>query len=174
MTNPAVGDMVGSMTTLAPGDPAPDFALLDQHGKTVRLSDFAGRTLLLYFYPQADTPGCTTQSCSIRDALPDLASLGVDAVGMSPDQPEDQLAFDRKFSLGFPLLADPDHAVAEAYGVWGERTYAGKTFMGILRSSFLIDGEGKIRETFYKVKPEDTVPKARAALEEAGQAESRS
>ncbi|HXY72404.1 MAG TPA: thioredoxin-dependent thiol peroxidase [Actinomycetota bacterium] len=162
------------MTTLSPGDAAPDFELLDQHGSTVRLSDFAGRTLLLYFYPQADTPGCTTQSCSIRDALPDLASLGVAAVGISPDQPEDQLAFDLKFSLGFPLLADLDHAVADAYGAWGERTYNGKTYMGIIRSSFLIDGDGRIRQAFYKVKPEDTVPKARAALAEAGQAGSRS
>jgi len=174
MTKPASGDMVGSMTTLSPGDPAPDFELLDQHGKTARLSDFAGRTLLLYFYPMADTPGCTTQSCSIRDALPDLASLNVDAVGVSPDQPDDQLAFDRKFSLGFPLLADLDHAVAEAYGAWGERTNHGKTYMGIIRSSFLIDGDGKVAQAFYKVKPEDTVPKARRALEESGQAGSRS
>src|SRR5215471_17995914 len=101
---------------LAEGDAAPPFSLLDQHGNELTLGDFKGRTLLVYFYPEADTPGCTTQSCSIRDARPDLSSLGVDAVGISPDQPEDQLAFDQKYSLGFPLLADPDHAVAEAYG----------------------------------------------------------
>jgi len=162
--------MVDSMTTLSPGDPAPDFDLLDQHGKKVRLADFTEQILLLYFYPQADTPGCTTQSCSIRDALPDLASLGVAAAGVSPDRPEDQLAFDRKYSLGFPLLADPDHAVADAYGAWGERTYKGRTYLGIIRSAFLIDGSGTIRRTFYGVKPEDTVPEARRALEEAGQA----
>ena len=162
------------MTVLKPGDPAPDFELLDQHGQTMRLADFAGRTLLLYFYPKADTSGCTAQSCSIRDALPDLSSLGVDAVGISPDPPGDQLAFDRKYSLGFPLLSDPDHGVADAYGAWGERTYKGKTYMGIIRSSFLIDGDGTVEETFYEVRPEDTVPKARRALEEAGQAGSRS
>jgi thioredoxin-dependent peroxiredoxin len=153
---------------LAAGDAAPPFALLDQHGNELKLEDFKGRTLLLYFYPAADTPGCTTQSCSIRDAAPDLTSAGVDAVGISPDTPEDQLKFDQKYDLGFPLLSDPDHAVAEAYGAWGEQTYYGKTYEGIIRSSFLIDGDGRIIKSFYKVKPADTVPKAQAALAAAG------
>src|SRR5512134_499826 len=98
------------MTTLRPGDPAPPFALRDQHGRTVALEGLRGRSVLVYFYPKADTPGCTTQSCDVRDAREDLAGLGVDVLGISPDEPEDQAAFDRKFSLGFPLLSDTDHA----------------------------------------------------------------
>jgi peroxiredoxin Q/BCP len=150
--------------TLEAGDPAPPFALLDQHGNEVRLEQFKGRTLLLYFYPAADTPGCTTQSCSIRDALPDLSATGVDAIGISPDTPEDQLKFDQKFGLGFPLLSDLDHAVAAAYGAWGQKTNYGKTYEGIIRSAFLVDPDGRVQATFYKVKPADTVPKAQAAL----------
>jgi peroxiredoxin Q/BCP len=153
---------------LAAGDSAPPFALLDQRGNEVKLEDFKGRTLLLYFYPAADTPGCTTQSCSIRDALPDLSSTGVDAIGISPDTPEDQLKFDQKYDLGFPLLSDLDHAVAHAYGAWGTQTYYGKSHEGIIRSSFLIDPDGRIIKAFYKVKPADTVPKAQAALAAAG------
>jgi peroxiredoxin Q/BCP len=153
---------------LAKGDAAPAFSLLDQNGHEVMLEDFKGRTLLLYFYPEADTPGCTTQSCSIRDALPDLSTTGVDAIGISPDLPDKQLAFDEKYGLGFPLLSDPDHAVAEAYGAWGTQTYNGKPYEGIIRSSFLIDGDGRIIKAFYKVKPADTVPKAQAALATAG------
>ena len=157
--------------TLQPGDAAPPFSLLDQHGQSVRLEDFRGRRLLLYFYPEADTPGCTTQSCAVRDALPDLSTTGVDAIGISPDTPDRQLAFDRKYGLGFPLLADPDHAVAEAYGAWGERTLYGKKYVGIIRSAFLIDPEGRVLRTFYRVKPADTVPKARAALAAGGPGE---
>ncbi len=153
------------MTTLAIGDTAPTFALLDQRGDTVRLEDFRGRTLLVYFYPEADTPGCTTQSCDVRDHRQDLAALGVDVVGISPDEPSAQLAFDEKYSLGFPLLSDPDHAVAEAWGTWGEKTYGGKTYLGIIRSSFLVDAEGRIAQAWYKVKPADTVPNATAALQ---------
>ena len=152
------------MTELQPGDPAPDFSLLDQHGNTVTLSDFKGRKLLLYFYPKADTPGCTTQSSLVRDARPDLASLGVDVVGISPDEPDAQARFDQKFALRFPLLSDPDHAVADAYGVWGERSLYGRTYMGIIRSSFLIDERGRIERAWYKVTPKDTVPNARKAL----------
>jgi peroxiredoxin Q/BCP len=153
------------MDTLSAGDRAPTFALRDQAGGTVRLEDFRGRKVLVYFYPQADTPGCTTQSCAVRDARGDLAGLGVDVLGISPDEPEEQAAFDRKFSLGFPLLSDPDHAVAEAYGVWGERVRStGETTIGIIRSSFLVDEDGKVERTWYKVAPEDTVPNAREAL----------
>jgi peroxiredoxin Q/BCP len=153
------------MTKLAAGDPAPAFTLEDQRGTKVSLSDFKGRKLLVYFYPKADTPGCTTQSCAVRDAREDLASLGMDVVGISPDTPDAQAAFDDKFSLGFPLLADLDHAVAESWGVWGERSLYGKKYLGIQRSSFLVDEDGTIREAFYKVAPKDTVPKARRALE---------
>jgi peroxiredoxin Q/BCP len=152
------------MMRLSPGDPAPPFALADQHGTTVRLEDFRGRTLLVYFYPKADTPGCTTQSCAVRDAREDLLELGVAVVGISPDEPAAQAAFDEKYGLGFPLLADPDHAVAEAWGVWGERSMYGNTYMGIIRSAFLVGADGRILETFYKVSPKETVPKARAAL----------
>ena len=150
--------------TLAPGDAAPPFALSDQHGATVRLDDFHGRKLLVYFYPEADTPGCTTQSCDVRDHRSELAGLGVDVVGISPDEPAKQLAFDEKFSLGFPLLADTDHAVAEAWGTWGEKQLYGKTYIGITRSSFLIDEDGVVERAWYRVKADQTVPKAKDAL----------
>ncbi|MGZ4213287.1 MAG: thioredoxin-dependent thiol peroxidase, partial [Actinomycetota bacterium] len=127
------------MKELKKGAKAPAFALKDQDGKTVKLADFKGRKLLVYFYPKADTPGCTTQSCSVRDSTKDLARLGVAAVGISPDKPSKQKAFDEKYGLGFPLLSDEDHSVAEKYGVWGEKVNYGRTYMGIIRSSFLID-----------------------------------
>ncbi len=154
------------MATLEKGRTAPAFSLRDQDGKTVKLSDFRGRKVLLYFYPRADTPGCTTQSCSVRDARQDMKKLSVEVLGISPDMPENQKKFDVKYSLGFPLLSDPDHAVADAYGVWGEKSSYGKTSMGIIRSSFLIDEGGKVLRVWYKVKPEDTVPKAQEALKE--------
>ena len=156
--------------TLSPGQPAPGFSLSDQDGNVVKLSDFKGRKVLLYFYPKADTPGCTTQSCAVRDARQEMKNLKVDVLGLSPDAPADQKKFDAKYSLGFPLLADTDHAVAEAYGAWGEKTNYGKTYMGIIRSAFLIDEKGKVQRAWYKVKPEDTVPKAKEALEELARA----
>ena len=152
------------MVRLQVGDPAPEFALTDQEGKLVKLGDFRGKKLLLYFYPKADTPGCTKQACSIRDAQAELADLGVAALGISPDKPAAQQKFDHKYGLGFPLLSDPDHAAAEAYGAWGEKTLYGKKTLGIIRSSFLVDEHGKILGAWYGVKPEDTVPKAKAAL----------
>ena len=152
------------MTRLEAGDTAPPFALSDQHGETVRLEDFRGKKLLVYFYPEADTPGCTTQSCDVRDHRQELTDLGVEVVGISADEPEKQLAFDRKFSLGFPLLADTDHSVAETWGTWGEKKLYGKTYIGITRSSFLIDEEGWVEQAWYRVKTEQTVPKAKAAL----------
>jgi thioredoxin-dependent peroxiredoxin len=152
------------MARLKPGDVAPKFQLPDQRDQTINLANFRGRKLLVYFYPKADTPGCTRQACSIRDAREALQDLGLAVVGISPDQPDKQKKFDDKHGLAFPLLADPEHKVAEAYGVWGEKTMYGKKSMGIIRSSFLIDGEGKIMQAWYGVKPEDTVPKARKAL----------
>ncbi len=152
------------MPTLKPGDAAPKFVLLDQNGKKVRLSDFRGRKLLVYFYPKADTPGCTKQACSVRDHRADLTDLGIAVVGISPDSPEKQKKFDEKYGLGFPLLSDLDHAVADAYGVWRDKSMYGRVFKGITRSSFLVDEGGKITQVWYNVKPQDTVPKVREAL----------
>jgi peroxiredoxin Q/BCP len=151
---------------LHPGDPSPEFVLLPQDGDKMSLANFRDKKLLLYFYPKADTPGCTIQSCSVRDASQELAEAGITAIGISPDDPEDQLKFDKKFGLGFPLLSDPDHAIAEAYGVWREKTVYGKKKMGILRSAFLIDEGGILLGSWYSVKPEDTVPKALAAAQQ--------
>ena len=152
------------MPTLAPGDRAPAFTLKDQHGKPVKLTGFKGRKVVVYFYPKADTPGCTTQSCELRDAEPDLKKLKAVVLGISPDAPAKQLKFDEKYGLGFTLLADEDHAVAEKWGVWGEKVNYGKKYMGIIRSAFVIDANGKIAAAFYKISPKDTVPKVTAAL----------
>jgi peroxiredoxin Q/BCP len=152
------------MAQLKAGDKAPAFALENQQGETVKLSAYKGQKVLIYFYPKADTPGCTKQSCNVRDARPKLDRLGIAALGISPDKPEVQQKFDAKFSLGFPLLADTDHAVAEAFGVWGEKSMYGRTYFGIVRSSFLIDEKGKIAQAWYKVSPDDTVPLALKAL----------
>ncbi|HOG27751.1 MAG TPA: thioredoxin-dependent thiol peroxidase [Vicinamibacterales bacterium] len=152
------------MAQLKVGDRAPAFALEDQRGRTVRLSDFKGRKLLVYFYPKANTPGCTAQSCSVRDARTDFARKGVAVIGVSPDKPSAQRRFDEKHGLGFPLLADTDHVMAEAYGVWGEKSMYGRTYFGIVRSSFLIDERGRIAGAWYKVSPAGTVPEALNAL----------
>jgi peroxiredoxin Q/BCP len=152
------------MSRLKVGDQAPSFSLEDQNGRIVSLADFQGTKLLVYFYPKADTPGCTRQACSVRDAAESLQQAGAAAVGISPDAPDKQKKFDDKYSLGFPLLSDPDHKVAQAYGVWGQKSRYGKSYEGIIRSSFLIDGDGTILQATYEVKPEDTVPKAQEAL----------
>jgi peroxiredoxin Q/BCP len=149
--------------TLAPGDKAPAISLPDQSGTTVKLSSFKGRKVLVFFYPKADTPGCTTQACGMRDILGDIGDTAV--LGISPDKPAKQAKFDEKYGLGFPLLADEDHAVADAYGAWGEKSMYGKKYMGIVRSAFVIDEAGKLMGVFYKVSPKDTVPKATEALQ---------
>ena len=149
---------------MKPGDPAPPFALLDQHGNTVRLEDYRGRKVLVYFYPEADTPGCTKQSCDLRDHPQDLTGIGTDVLGISPDLPDKQLAFDTKYGLEFPLLSDPDHSTIEAWGAWGEKVRNGRTSVGLIRSSFLVDEDGRIEGVWSPVKPEDTVPNALAAL----------
>jgi peroxiredoxin Q/BCP len=148
---------------LAPGDKAPDFTLLDQDGEEVSLGGYKGRKVLLYFYPKADTPGCTAQSCGLRDARPQVGDTAI--LGVSPDAPGKQKKFDVKYGLGFPLLADEDHAVADSYGVWGEKTNYGKTYMGINRAAFLIDEDGNIAEAWYKVSPADTTTNLLKALE---------
>jgi peroxiredoxin Q/BCP len=152
------------MAKLTVGDKAPAIALKDQNGKLVRLSSFKGKNVVVYFYPKADTPGCTTQSCNLRDAFPQLKKLNAVVLGISPDPPEKQKKFDDKYKLKFPLLADEEHKVAEAYGVWGEKSLYGRKFMGIIRSAFVVDEKGKLSGVFYKVSPKDTVPKAEAAL----------
>lgn len=149
---------------LSPGDKAPAIALHDQDGTTVRLSGFKGRKVLVYFYPKADTPGCTTQSCELSNIKDDIGDTAI--VGISPDLPAKQKKFDDKYSLGFPLLSDPEHAVAEAYGVWGEKKNYGKVYMGIVRSAFLIDEKGKVEQAWYKVSPANTPKNLLLALAE--------
>jgi peroxiredoxin Q/BCP len=152
------------MAELEPGSKAPSFALMDQDGKKVKLSDFKGKKLLLYFYPKANTSGCTKQACSVSDSLKDLKKLEVEAVGISPDLPDKQMKFDLKYKLGFPLLSDPDNKVAKAYGTWGQKSMYGKKYEGIIRSSFLIDEKARVIQAWYKVKPDDTVPRAMETL----------
>jgi peroxiredoxin Q/BCP len=147
---------------LKQGDKAPAFTLSDQDGNTVSLADFAGRKVLVYFYPKADTPGCTTQACGLRDILGDIGDTAV--LGISPDKPAKQKKFDDKYSLGFPLLADEDHAVAEAYGSWGEKSMYGRKYMGIIRSAFLVDANGDVAEAWPKISPKDTPRNLLAAL----------
>lgn len=144
------------------GERAPDFELTDQMGKRIRLADYRGRAALIYFYPKADTPGCTAQSCGLRDILDQIGDTAV--IGISPDTPAKQASFDQKYGLGFPLLADEDHSVAEAYSVWTEKSMYGRKYMGILRSAFLVDGDGRLAGVWYKVSPADTPKKLLAAL----------
>jgi thioredoxin-dependent peroxiredoxin len=147
---------------LKPGDKAPAIKLSDQSGATVKLTDFKGRKVLVFFYPKADTPGCTTQACGLRDIAGDVGDTAI--LGISPDPPAKQKKFDAKYGLGFPLLADEDHAVADAYGVWGEKTLYGRKYMGIVRSAFLVDEKRRIADAWYKVSPKDTPKNLLAAL----------
>jgi peroxiredoxin Q/BCP len=149
------------------GDDAPDFTLPDQHGNPVTLSGLRGQTVVLYFYPKADTPGCTTQACGVRDRRPEYEHANAVVLGVSPDPVKAVAKFDDKYTLGFTLLADEDHAVCEAYGVWGEKSMYGKTYMGAERSTFVIDPEGKISQVFRKVKPAEHDDLVLAALGEA-------
>ncbi|MCX7817724.1 MAG: thioredoxin-dependent thiol peroxidase [Kiritimatiellae bacterium] len=146
------------------GQPAPAFELPDQHGRKVSLSSLRGHKTLIYFYPKADTPGCTKQACALRDALDELGRAGVAVVGISPDPPAAQERFDVKYRLGFPLLSDEDHQVAAKYGAWGEKTMYGKTSMGMIRSAFLLDEEGRVIAAWVPIRPEETVPNVLAAL----------
>ena len=139
---------------LKTGDKAPALSLLDQNSKKVSLKDFANKKILLYFYPKADTPGCTVQSCLLRDIRKDIGKTAI--IGVSPDEPAKQLKFDKKFDLGFTLLADTEHKVAKAYKVWKKKSMYGREYLGIERSAFLIDEKGKILHAWYKISPKDT------------------
>ena len=138
---------------LSEGDAAPDFTLPDQHGEELTLSELRGETVVLYFYPRADTPGCTTQACGVRDRRADYAKAGARVIGISPDEVDAVDKFAGKYDLDFTLLADADHSVAEAYGTWGEKSMYGKKYTGMLRSTFIVDPEGRIARVFPKVSP---------------------
>ena len=133
------------------GKSAPDFELKSDAGETVRLSDLRGKPVVLYFYPKDDTPGCTTQACGIRDAWGEFERAGAVVVGVSPDDEQSHSKFKEKYGLQFPLLADTDHSVSEEYGVWQEKNYGGKTYMGVVRSTFVIDEEGKVAKEMRNV-----------------------
>ena len=149
---------------LEPGTTAPTFTLPDQDGKMVSLTDFAGQTVVLYFYPKADTPGCTTQACGVRDRQADYSELDAVVLGVSPDAPAKIKKFADKYELGFTLLGDESHEVAEAYDVWVEKSMYGKTYLGMERTSYVIGPDGTIKEVFRKVKPAEHDAKVLAAL----------
>jgi peroxiredoxin Q/BCP len=146
------------------GKAAPDFELATDAGEPVRLSSFRGKPVVLYFYPKDDTPGCTTQACGIRDVYADFRDRGAVVLGVSPDDEASHVKFKEKYSLPFTLLADPDHAVAEQYGVWKERNLYGKKSMGIERSTFVIDADGKVAKVMRRVKPDTHAADVLAAL----------
>ena len=151
---------------MEPGETAPDFELRNQDGEAVRLSDLRGRTVVLYFYPKADTPGCTTQACGIRDRSTDYAAADAVVLGVSPDPPAKLRKFADKHGLEFTLVGDPDHSVSEAYGVWVEKSMYGKKFMGVQRATFIIDGDGKVAHVIPKASPKTHDDEVLAALAE--------
>lgn len=147
---------------LAVGDSAPDVSLPDQHGAPFDAATLRGRRALVYFYPRADTPGCTTQACGLRDVLGEVGDTAI--IGISPDKPAALAKFDAKYGLGFTLLSDVDHAVAEAFGVWQEKKMYGKVSMGVVRSAFLIGADGRLEQVWYKISPKDTPTKLLEAI----------
>jgi peroxiredoxin Q/BCP len=149
---------------LAPGDQAPEFSLTDDTGAEVSLSDFLGRTVVLYAYPAAMTPGCTTEACDFRDSLEALHGSGVEVVGISPDKPEKLAKFRAKEHLTFPLVSDPDKAVLQQYGAYGEKNMYGKKTMGVIRSTFVIDEHGIVKHALYNVRAKGHVAKVRDLL----------
>ncbi|MEZ5117677.1 MAG: thioredoxin-dependent thiol peroxidase [Candidatus Nanopelagicales bacterium] len=151
-------------TRLEPGQTAPAFTLLDDAGNKLSLKDFRGQTVILYAYPAAMTPGCTTQACDFRDSLDALAAQGITVIGISPDKPEKLARFRERDGLTFPLVSDPDHAVLEKYGAWGEKSMYGKTVTGVIRSTFVIGPTGKVEHAFYNVKAKGHVAKLRRDL----------
>ncbi len=148
------------MPELEVGKPAPDFELPGEGGGKVKLSDFRGKRVILYFYPKDDTPGCTTQACGFRDAYPQIEEKNAVVIGISPDGEKSHRKFKTKYNLPFILLSDEDHRVAEEYGAWGEKSMAGRKYMGILRSHFVIDEKGKLVDAQVKVSPADSVERA--------------
>ena len=151
-------------TKLQPGTLAPDFTLKDAEGRETALADYRGKNVIVYFYPKAATPGCTTEACDFRDNLASLQGKGYEVIGISPDAPEALAGFTGDFSLTFPLLSDPDHRVAEAYGAWGEKKNYGKTYEGLIRSTVVVDGEGSVSLAQYNVKATGHVAKLRRDL----------
>jgi thioredoxin-dependent peroxiredoxin len=149
---------------LEPGDEAPDFTLSDADGEQVSLSSLRGQQVIVYFYPAAMTPGCTTQACDFRDSIQSLAAAGVTVLGISPDKPAKLAKFRERDSLNFPLLSDPDHKVEEAYGAYGEKKLYGKTTVGVIRSTFVVDPAGKIARAYYNVKATGHVERLRKDL----------
>ncbi|MCC7504181.1 MAG: thioredoxin-dependent thiol peroxidase [Saprospiraceae bacterium] len=143
------------MHHLQVGDPAPDFSSINEKGETVRLADFKGKKLVLYFYPKDDTPGCTAQACSLRDGYSQFIAKGYDILGVSSDSAKKHVKFREKYQLPFSLLADEDHSVSLAYGVWGPKKFMGRTYDGIHRTTFIIGGDGKIEEIISKVDTEN-------------------
>lgn len=154
-------------TRLAPGDKAPAFSLPDADGNTVKLSDFKGRKVIVYFYPAASTPGCTKQACDFRDSLAELNGAGLDVVGISPDKPEKLAKFRDAEKLTFPLLSDPDRKVLTAYGAYGEKQMYGKTVTGVIRSTFVVDEKGRIAVAQYNVKAAHTTTNIKKILSQA-------
>ena len=158
------GWTVTDTVRLEPGDTAPAFSLPDADGKTVKLSDFKGRKVIVYFYPAASTPGCTKQACDFRDSLAQLNGAGIDVVGISPDKPEKLAKFRDAEKLTFPLLSDPDRTVLGAWGAFGEKKMYGKTVQGVIRSTFLVDEKGRVEVAQYNVKATGHVAKLRGEL----------
>ena len=142
------------------GDKAPDFELKNQDGQTVRLSDYRGKKIVLFAYPKAGTSGCTTQACGLRDEFPRIEGANAVVLGLSPDEPADLLKWKQKENLPYDLLSDPDHAVLDAWGVWGEKSMYGKTYMGVIRSHWIIDEEGTVADAQIKVSPTESVERA--------------
>jgi thioredoxin-dependent peroxiredoxin len=153
-----------SSVALEPGSPAPDFTLLDQDERSVTLSDLRGRGVVLFFYPEAMTPGCTTEACDFRDSLAPLRAAGYTVLGISPDLPEKLRRFRERDGLTFDLLSDPDHAVHDAYGTWGEKKNYGKVYEGVIRSTFVVDPDGRVQEALYNVKATGHVARVRDLL----------
>jgi peroxiredoxin Q/BCP len=151
---------------LQKGDIAPEFEVLSDEGTPVKLSDYHGQRVVLFFFPKADTPGCTTQACGFRDNFPVIQASNATVLGLSPDQPKALAKWRAKQNLGYTLLSDPEHQVAEAYGVWGEKKMYGKAYMGILRSHVVIGPDGRVEDVQYKVSPEESVKSALAFLEQ--------
>jgi peroxiredoxin Q/BCP len=152
------------MKQLKPGDPAPDFEALTDQDERIRLADFKGKKVILYFYPKDNTSGCTTQACLFRDHYPEIEERNAVVLGVSPDGVKSHQRFKSKYDLPFSLLVDAEHGIAERYGAWGEKSMYGKKYMGVIRSHFVIDEEGTLLDVHYKVSPKNSAPEAMELL----------